>query len=100
MRVPVVFIIFNRPDTTEKVFSEIAKAKPPKLLVIADGPRQEHPDDAEKCAAARAIIERVDWDCEVIKNYSEVNLGCAYRPATGIDWAFEQVEEAIILEDD
>jgi hypothetical protein len=29
-----------------------------------------------------------------------VNLGCGIRVATGIDWVFEHVDEAIILEDD
>lgn len=100
MKTPVALIIFKRPDTTEKVFEAIRQAKPPKLLVIADGPRADRPGEAENCAATRAIIDRVDWDCEVLKNYSDVNLGCGRRPATGISWVFEQVEEAIILEDD
>jgi hypothetical protein len=68
--------------------------------VVADGPRPDKPEDAEKCAAVRAIIDRVDWDCEILKNYSDVNLGCGRRPATGITWVFEQTEAAIILEDD
>jgi hypothetical protein len=93
-------LIFNRPDTTERVFAEIAKAKPPKLLVVADGPRVNHPGEADRCLAARAIIDRVDWGCEVLTNFSEVNLGCKRRVSSGIDWVFEQVEEAIILEDD
>lgn len=97
---PVAFIIFNRPDTTERVFAEIAKARPPKLLVVADGPRESRKGEAEKCAATRAIIERVDWDCEILTNFSDVNLGCKRRVSSGIDWVFEQVEEAIILEDD
>jgi hypothetical protein len=97
---PVAFIIFNRPDTTERVFQAIRQAQPKKLLVIADGPRADRPGEAEKCAAARAVIDQVDWDCEVLKNYSDINLGCGVRPATGISWVFEQVEEAIILEDD
>lgn len=97
---PVAFIIFNRPDTTERVFAEIANAKPPKLLVIGDGPRTGRPGEAEKVAATRAIIQRVDWDCKVLTNFSEVNLGCKKRVSSGIDWVFEQVEEAIILEDD
>jgi hypothetical protein len=97
---PVAFLIFNRPDTTARVFEAIRQAKPPKLLVVADGPRPDRPDDVEKCKAARAIIDKVDWDCAVLKNYSEVNLGCGKRPATGITWVFEQVEEAIIFEDD
>ncbi|MFM6097505.1 MAG: glycosyltransferase family 2 protein, partial [Dolichospermum sp.] len=44
MKTPVAFIIFNRPDTTKRVFEAIRQAKPPKLLVIADGPRADRPD--------------------------------------------------------
>jgi hypothetical protein len=100
MKTPVVLLIFNRPDTTEKVFEAIRQAKPPKFFVVADGPRKDKPDGIEKCAAARAIIDRVNWDCEVFTNYSEENLGCKLRVSTGLDWVFSQVEEAIILEDD
>jgi hypothetical protein len=100
MKTAIAFLIFNRPDTTEKVFERIREARPPKLLVVADGPRQDKSGEAQKCALARAIIDRVDWDCEVLTNYSDVNLGCKRRVSSGIDWVFEQVEEAIILEDD
>jgi hypothetical protein len=100
MKTPVAFIIFKRPHTTEKVFEAIRQAKPPKLLVIADGPRFGHSDEAHKCEATRAIIERVDWNCEVLKNYSSTNLGCAKRVSSGLDWVFSNVEEAIVLEDD
>jgi hypothetical protein len=97
---PVAFMIFNRPDTTERVFAEIAKAKPTKLLVVGDGARIGRQGEPEKVAATRAIIERVGWDCEVLTNFSETNLGCKRRMSTGIDWIFDQVEQAIILEDD
>lgn len=97
---PIAFFIFKRPDTTEKVFEAIRRVKPPTLLVVADGPRIERPGEAEKCAAARKIIDRVDWNCEVLKNYSENNLGCMRRVSSGLDWVFEKVDEAIILEDD
>ena len=97
---PVAFIIFNRPDTTERVFEAIRQAKPLKLLVVADGPRIDRPGEVEKCVATRAVIDRVDWECEVITNYSDINLGCKRRVSSGIDWVFSLVEEAIILEDD
>jgi hypothetical protein len=42
----------------------------------------------------------VDWKCEVLANYTEVNMGCKWRVSSGLDWVFETVEEAIILEDD
>lgn len=97
---PVALLIFNRPETTERVFSVIAKAKPTKLLVVADGPRADRAGELDRCKQTRDIIKRVDWDCEVITNFAEANMGCKARIASGIDWIFEQVEEAIILEDD
>lgn len=97
---PVAFLIFNRPDTTARVFEAIRQAKPPKLLVVADGPRLDRPNDVEKCKAARAIIDGVDWDCEVLTNYSDVNLGGNQRISGGLNWVFKNVEKAIILEDD
>jgi hypothetical protein len=100
MKTPVALLIFKRPETTEKILEVLRQVKPSKLLVFADGPRANQPDEVEKCNATRSIIERVDWDCEVLKYYSEDNLGCGLGPATGINWVFEQVEEAIILEDD
>jgi hypothetical protein len=100
LETPVALIIFRRPQLTERVFAAIARARPRKLFVIADGPRPDHPDDVEMCAAAREVVERVDWNCEVRKNYAQVNKGCGYCVASGITWLFEQLEEAIILEDD
>ena len=32
MKTPVVLIAFNRPDTTKRIFAEIAKVKPPSYL--------------------------------------------------------------------
>lgn len=98
--VPVIFMIFNRPDTTRQAFEAIMAAKPKKLLVIADGPRANRHGEAQKCAATRAIIDEVDWDCEVHTNFAETNMGTCRRISSGLTWAFELVDKAIILEDD
>jgi hypothetical protein len=100
MKTPIAFLIFNRPETTERVFAAIRAAQPEQLLVIADGPRSNRPGEADRCAATRAIIEQVDWPCQVLTNYAAENLGCRKRVASGLDWVFETVESAIILEDD
>ena len=100
LKVPVIFIIFNRPQTTRQVFDVIAALRPAKLLLIADGPRPARVGEAELCAAARAIAMAVTWPCELITNFSDQNLGCDARVVSGLDWAFSIVEEAIILEDD
>ncbi len=100
MKQPVLLIIFNRPATTQKVFQEIQKAKPPKLFVSADGPRPGNQQDLDKCKAAREIIKQVDWPCELYTNFRDGNLGCSIGPSSGISWFFENVGEGIILEDD
>ncbi|MEP0911418.1 glycosyltransferase family 2 protein [Leptolyngbya sp. GB1-A1] len=97
---PIGFLIFNRPDLTKQVFAAIAKAKPKQLFIIADGPRLDRPGEAEKCEETRKIVEKIDWDCDVLTNFSDINLGCGRREASGFDWVFSQVEEAIFLEDD
>lgn len=99
-KTPVTFFIFNRPDTTRRVFNVIREAKPKTLIVIADGPRQNKDGEIEKCEETRKIIESINWECNLIKRYSDINLGCKKRLSSGIDWVFNQFEEAIFLEDD
>jgi hypothetical protein len=99
-KTPVALFIYNRPETARLVFAEIAKARPPKLLIVGDGPRTDRSGEAEKVASVRAIVGHVNWDCEVVTNFSDVNLGAKLRIAGGLDWVFTQVPEVIILEDD
>jgi hypothetical protein len=98
LKIPVAFFIFNRPDVTLKVFERIREVKPQKLFIIADGAR--FPEEEHKCQEARSIIQKIDWECEVLTNFSDINLGCKIRVSSGLDWVFSQAEEAIILEDD
>jgi len=97
---PVLFLIFNRPDTTQKVFNAIRQAKPKQLFVAADGPRPDREGEKEKCQRARQIATSVDWDCEAKTLFRDKNLGCKIAVSSAIDWFFENVEEGIILEDD
>jgi hypothetical protein len=97
---PVLFLIFNRPEPTRKVFEAIRKAGPARLFIAADGPRRDRPEDVEGCAQARAILDKVDWDCEVVTLFREGNLGCRKAVSSALDWFFEHVAEGIVLEDD
>jgi hypothetical protein len=100
LRTPIALLIFNRPDFTARVLEAVAAARSPALFVVGDGPRPGRPEDERLVAEARAVIDRVDWDCEVLTSYSEINLGCDRSIARGLDWVFDTVREAIILEDD
>lgn len=98
--VPVALFNFNRPQMTRHVFEVVRQIKPRKLLLVADGPRESKPDDVRLCAEVRAVFEEIDWDCEVTRNFSDINLGSFKRNSSGLNWVFDTVEEAIILEDD
>jgi hypothetical protein len=97
---PILFLIFNRLDTAERVFERIRQARPARLYFAADGPRGNRPDDKEKCASVRSLVEKVDWPCQTFTLFRESNLGCKLAVSSGISWFFEQEEEGIILEDD
>ena len=98
IKAPVALFIFKRPEQTARVFEAIRQSKPARLYLIADGPGNA--DETQICRKVRAIVEQVDWDCEVKRNYAETNLGLRDRIISGLDWIFEQEERAIILEDD
>lgn len=98
--IAVLFIIFNRPDTTRKVFGAIRKAQPSRLYIAADAPRPGYATDKEKSEQARAVVQEVDWPCEVKTLFQVKHLGCSLGPRTAFDWFFSNEEEGIILEDD
>ena len=100
MKSAVLFLVFNRPDTTRQVFEAIRAARPPRLYVAADGPRPDREGEREKCREVREIATAVDWPCEVKTLFREENLGCKMGVSSGITWFFDNEEEGIILEDD
>lgn len=96
----VLFLVFNRPDTTAQVFEAIRQAKPPRLYVAADGPRKEREGELDRVAKVREIATAVDWPCDVKTLFREKNLGCKHAVSSAITWFFEQEKQGIILEDD
>ncbi|MFZ1979183.1 MAG: hypothetical protein WAV76_14605 [Bacteroidota bacterium] len=97
---PILFIIFNRPDTTARVFEQIRAVRPTRLFVSADGARPQKAGESDRCLQTRAILKQVDWDCDVQTRFSENNQGCKMGVSSAITWFFGNVEEGIILEDD
>ena len=97
---PVALFVFNRPATTRRVLEAVRAVRPRTLLVVADGPRDEDPTDAALVAETRALFRTIDWDCDLRTNFSERNLGLRARFASGFEWIFGQVDEAVMLEDD
>jgi hypothetical protein len=97
---PVLFMVFNRPDKTAKVFEQIRKAKPSKLYLSCDAPRRDHPEDSEKVEQVKRIISNVDWECDVKSLIHTTNQGCNHAGRQAFQWVFEHEDEMIELEDD
>lgn len=95
---PIILIIYNRPKITNEVFNAIRKIKPVQLFIVADGAKNSV--DEELVAKTRAIVDDIDWDCELHLDFSKINLGCTDRIISGLNNVFEKVNNAIILEDD
>lgn len=101
LRTAVLFLVFNRLDTTKQVFAAIRSAKPPRLYIASDGPRVNQPNENESVKAVRDyVIANIDWPCQVKTFFQENNLGCKYAVSGAITWFFKNEERGIILEDD
>lgn len=96
--VPVLCIFFIRDDCFAKSFEAVRQARPSKLLLWQDGPRNEK--DMEGIMKCRQIAENIDWNCEVYRCYNEKNYGCDPSTFYSHKWAFSLVDKCIILEDD
>ena len=97
---PVVLLAYRRPEQTSRVFEAIRVAKPRDLFLVMDGPKPGDTDDYERVEQTRAVVEKVDWECNVRRVYASENLGLKARVSSGLDAVFSEVESAIILEDD
>jgi hypothetical protein len=97
---PVAVFLFNRPGVAAQMLRAVEKAGPEKLYVVVDGPRENHPDDVDKIQEVLNVVSSINWNCEVVLNTSETNLGLYKRVVSGIDWVFETETRAIFLEDD
>lgn len=100
MQSPVLFLIFNRPDLTRLSFEAIRRARPPRLYVAADGPREARPADDALCREARAVATAVDWPCDVIPLFRKRNHGCKTACSSAVSWFFVHEPEGVIIEDD
>ncbi|MEM2074302.1 MAG: nucleotide-diphospho-sugar transferase [Nitrososphaeria archaeon] len=101
LKIPILFLTYNRIQTTREVFSVLRKVKPPKLYIASDGPKKDDIEDRRKVQTVRDFILRhIDWNCEVRTLFRDQNFGCRLAVSSAITWFFENEEMGIILEDD
>ncbi len=99
--VSVLLLFFNRADHFAQVWAEVKKARPSRLFLYQDGPREGR-DDMPGILECRALVDddQIDWECEVHRNYQEKNVGCDPAEYLSQRWAFSLTDKCIVLEDD
>ena len=101
MKKAVLFLIFNRPETTRRVFEAIRAVKPLRLYIASDGARVDKEGEAEEVIKVRNfVLDNIDWKCEVKTLFRDKNFGCRKSVSSAVTWFFEQEKDGIILEDD
>lgn len=96
--IAVLMLFFNRPESLKRVFEQVRQARPSRLFLYQDGPRG--PQDEAGIQACRQIVEDIDWECQVERNYRPTNQGCDPSGYLSHKWAFSLAEKVIVLEDD
>jgi len=97
--VPILSIIFRRKDTALQVMDAIAKVKPKRLYISQDGPRNEE-DKKEIMETRRAVLSKIDWNCNLTVWTHKKNLGLARHIPGAFDKFFRREKMGIYLEDD
>lgn len=99
-RIPVLVIAYKKPETTSLVIDGLRECAPAQVFVALNAPRETSEAEIAKCAAVSALLERIDWHCElkVLKRTEHLANAMSYLGAC--DWFFGQVEVGIVLDDD
>ena len=97
--IPVVLFTFKRSNTVERILKVLKAAKISKLYLFSDGGRNEEEKKLVN-QTREEILKMIDWDCAVIKMFSDDNQGVFNQIAMGAKKVFEKEEKAIFLEDD
>lgn len=100
-KLPLLVLAFNRADHVAEAMKAIKAYQPERLYLECDGPRSHKLGEREAVEATqRAMLDAIDWECEVKTLFREENMGCAHAVNDAITWFFRNEEYGIICEDD
>lgn len=98
---PILFMFFNRYDTSKLVIEAIKNVRPKKIYLASDGARSAVENEKNVVDQIRnLILSSIDWQCDVHTLFQNNNLGCKHAVTSAINWFFKNESQGIILEDD
>ena len=95
---PILFITYNKLDTSKKVLKKIKNLNPKNLIISSDGPKNEA--DKVSIDELRDFFDTELKGLNFTKLYNTNNKGCKNTVETSLDYSFKNYSKLIILEDD
>ena len=99
MKIATLLFTYARSKHTSQVLEALKEnsERPQKLFVFQDGKKES--TDCTEWTNVNSMINQIDW-CEKEIIISESNKGLTKSIVNGINYAFEQYDAVIVLEDD
>jgi hypothetical protein len=100
-QVPLLVIGYQRTDSVVEILDSAISSGVSHVLISIDAPKYRDQSSMNNSLNLRNIVSSYEDKFEVVQiRFLEYNLGCAVHVLNSIDWAFESVEELVVLEDD
>jgi hypothetical protein len=98
----VLIVAYRRAKNVSQILDICNSAQVDQIYITVDAPRDHSPDAETDHATLLEEISNFERKTgrEVQKRISSVNQGCAANVLQGCDWAFKNVQNLIVIEDD
>jgi glycosyltransferase A (GT-A) superfamily protein (DUF2064 family) len=96
-RVPIILITYNRPWHTSQVLKALEEHNIQNLIIFSDAAKTD--GEIEGVSETRKLIETIKWTKPDIV-YQKENQGLAKSIVSAVNYAFDNADRMILLEDD
>jgi hypothetical protein len=92
---------YQRTDSVVEILDSAISSRVTRVFISIDAPKRRDQSSLNNALNLRNIVSSYEDKFEILQiRFLDYNLGCALHVLNSIDWAFESVEELIVLEDD
>ncbi len=101
MNVPILLLLYKRPETTIQVIKALKKVKP-KIIYLSINlpPVDTNLKDFENYNKVLNLVKKINWKCKLKIKKRKKHLKSYDSYKSSINWFFKNEKEGIILEDD
>ena len=101
MNVPVLLILYKRPETTIHVINCLKKVKAKLIYIAINKPlNNKNSQDYYNYTKVLKLVSEIDWKCKLVIKKRKKYLSSYDSLKSSVEWFFKNEKEGIVLEDD